>query len=363
MKKLLALAMVFCMALVGTATASAAEVPPNGDNQTSAVTIQKINTVNFKEAEKESSQNFLKINSENFSFPKLDSKSDNAKNPAKTNGIWQIVDPVFVGNGNLTTSTDLYLVQTTSSTTAFLKLASSNSALISALYIVNSDGSLSPTGFGVYANGSDNYGVLAAGNYAIAIGSSNGNARGSYTLMWNCSNPSGASAIVDKTSDLSRVVLFYSNDSILSNGNNIMTDLKWEEHETWYTDYGYSGRDMIIDTITSKGTYLGSFTSSAPYSTNRALFIDVSRGSYLYFNSYYQNINGSVTHIMNYFDPSGLETPRWLGDAPTDSAWGSHYIVIDLNTFKVIDFLSPFNYHYTQDGGRTYSLGNITRIG
>ena len=66
---------------------------------------------------------------------------------------------------------------------------------------------------------------------------------------------------------------------------------------------------------------------------------------------------------MDYTDPSGLHTPRTLGDAATDYDWGSHYVVIDLNTFQVVDFLSPFNYHYTQTGGRTYSLSNITQIG
>lgn len=340
-------------------SAFAAEIPLGEEYQSSPATLQELNAVNLEGAKDVASQEFLEITSENYDIP----EPNRTKSTVSTMGTWSIPDPVFVGNGNLTTSNDLYVVQNTSSSTVFLKLASSNSNLLAVLYKVNADGSLTSTGFGVYANGSDNYGVLGAGTYAIVIGSSDGNARGTYTLMWNRSNPSGANSIIDKTSDLSRVVLFYNNSKILSNGDNIMTDLKWSESETWSLPNGYRARDMKIDSITSSGTYLGGFSSSAPYSTNRALFIEVSRGSYLYFNSYYQNIVGDVTHIMDWFDPSGLKTPRWLGDAATDFDWGSHYIVIDLNTFNVIEFLSPFNFHYTQQGGRTYTLTNISKIG
>ena len=119
---------------------------------------------------------------------------------------------------------------------------------------------------------------------------------------------------------------------------------------------------MEISSITSKGTYFASFNSSKPYNASNALLIEVSQGSYLYFNSYYRNDKGQVTHVMDYTDPSGLKTPRTLGKEPTDFIWGKHYIVIDLDTFKVVEFLSPFNYHYTKEGGRTFSLSQMTRI-
>lgn len=339
-------------------------------------TVQQIGSSEFDKAEKIESQKIQEITVDNFRMPQLNVKPDlrlesqkksatenNSASEVATNSIWQINDPVFLGDGNLTSSYDLYLVNTSSEATAFLKLASSSSELIAVLYKVDAQGNLTNTGFGAYANDSDNFGVLAAGNYAIAITSFSGNATGTYTLMWNCSNPSGASSIIGRTSDLSRVVLFYSNNIIRSNGNDLMTDLKWEEHETWYLPLGYSARDMVIDSITSSGTYLGSFTSSKPYTANNALFIEVSRGSYLYSNSYYRNDEGEVVHVIDYTDPSGLKTPRWLGEAATDFNWGSHYIVIDLDTFQVVEFLSPFNYHYTKDGGRTYTLSNITQIG
>lgn len=357
LKKLLLFVLTLAMGI--NASVFAAETPLGEEYQTSPVTVQELNAVNLEEAKDAATQEILEITTDNYDFP----EPNRAKSSISTKGTWSIPDPVFVGNGDLTTSNDLYVVQNTSSSTVFLKLASSNPNLLAVLYKVNTDGSLTSTGFGVYANGSDNYGVLGAGTYAIVIGSSDGNARGTYTLMWNRSNPSGANSIIDKTSDLSRVVLFYNNNKILSNGDNIMTGLKWSETEEWSLPYGYRARDMKIDSITSSATYLGEFSSSAPYSTKRALFIEISRGSYLYFNSFYENKAGDVTHIMDWIDPSGLKTPRWLGDAATDFDWGSHYIVIDLNTFSVVEFLSPFNFHYTQQGGRTYTLTNISMIG
>lgn len=370
LKKLLTVIMVMALSVGISGNTYAQEVSADGKESSLAV-IQQVAPLNYEEAESNNSCEFLDINNDNFNFQQISGNVyDKAAiqtdlettSKATPNGIWRINDPVFVGSGNLTEATDIYLVNTTSPATVFLKLSSSNSNLLAVLYEVKSDGTLSSLGFGAYANGSDSYGVLNPGSYAIVIGSSDGSARGSYTLMWNRANPSGANRIINKTSDLSRVVLYYNDNEIRSNGNNIITDLKWEEHETWYLPLGYSARDMEIDNITSKGTYIGSFSSSAPYSTDNALLIKVDRGSYLYFNSYYRNDMGDVVHIMDYFDPSGQKTPRTLGKEPVDSTWGDHYIVIDLNTFKVVEFLSPFNFHYTKDGGRTYS-SNVTKIG
>lgn len=284
---------------------------------------------------------------------------------AMTRDVWNLADPIFVGNGQLTSSVDFYIVSLTTPSIAFLKLASGNTNLMALVYQLNSDGTVgNSTGLGVMANGNSANLGLTTGNYVIAVGSSTGNERGNYTLMWNRSNPaSGAKYLLNQSNDLTRVVLFYSNNQILSNGTNIVPTIAWEDHKTWVTNYGYTARDMVIDTITSSGTYLGSFSSSAPYSTSNALFIEIARGSYLYKTSVNYSSGGDVSLTMDWNDPSGLKTPRWLGDTPTDFNWGSHYIVIDLNTFAVVEFLSPFNYYYTDKGGRTYTLSNISQLG
>jgi hypothetical protein len=335
---MVALIMIFGM----NSNVFATDGVPNVNDKSEGI-AQKISNSDFEQAEKMEAQDIQKITLDDSSFPQLkvntNFKIDTLKNynniennstqGISINSTWQINDPVFVGDGNLTGAYDIYLVNASSNRTAALKLAASSSELIA---------------------------------YAIVIGSSSGKVTGTYTLMWNCSNPSGAKSIINRTSDLARVVLFYSNNEIRSNGDNIITNLKWEEHETWYLPLGYSARDMSISAITSKGTYLASFNSSKPYTANNALLIDVSKGSYLYFNSYYSNDKGDVVHVMNYIDPSGLKTPRTLGNSSTDFDWGNHYIVINLDTFEVAEFLSPFNYHYTKDGGRTYSLNNVTRV-
>ena len=285
-------------------------------------------------------------------------------NALKTRENWAINKPVFVGEGTLTDSIDIYVVTLTSKQLSFLKLNSSNSNLMAVLYYVE-DGMIlgESTGWGVYANGGENYINIPAGQYAIVVGSSTGAERGDYQSMWNCSNPSGATGIVDTTDDLSRVVLYYNNSTILSNGLNILEDLKWEEHETWYMPLGYSARDMSMTLIDAKGIYLGSFSSSAPYSAPNALLVDVQRGTWTYANSYYQNNVGDVTHVINWYDPSGMKTPRTFGEGPDDFSYGPNYIVINLDTFEVCEFLSPFNYHYTENGGRTFTLTNLRQLG
>lgn len=183
-------------------------------------------------------------------------------------GAWAIQDPVFVGNRNLTDSYDFYVVNLAAKQLAFLKLDSSNPNLLAVLYTINNGSLGSSTGWGVTANSGASFINVPAGQYAILIGSSSGAEVGNYKLMWNCSNPSGANAILNYTDDLSRVVLYYSNSNIMSNGTNIIDGLKWEDHETWYLPLGYSARDMSMSVASNngvKGVYLGSFSSSASF--------------------------------------------------------------------------------------------------
>ncbi|MDR2024184.1 MAG: hypothetical protein LBQ71_13310 [Hungatella sp.] len=262
-------------------------------------------------------------------------------------------------------SYDIYVVNLTAKQLAFLKLDSSNSNLMAVLYTVNNGMLGSSTNWGITANSGESFINVPAGQYALVIGSASGTETGTYKLMWNCSNPSGATSIINYTNDLSRVVLYYNNSTILSNGTNIINGLKWEEHETWYLPLGYSARDMSMTVASTNGVrsvYLGSFSSSAPYSAPNALLIDVNRGTWSYFNSYYANDTGDVTHIMDWYDISGLKTPRTFGDEYADFSYGPNYIVINLDTFEICEFLSPFNYHYTTSGGRTFSLTNLKKI-
>lgn len=50
-----------------------------------------------------------------------------------------------------------------------------------------------------------------------------------------------------------------------------------------------------------------------------------------------------------------------LGDDILDSYFGPHYLVVDLNTNEVIDFISDFNYFYKIEG-RKATLNNLIPI-
>lgn len=83
---------------------------------------------------------------------------------------------------------------------------------------------------------------------------------------------------------------------------------------------------------------------------------------YSYIDRYYQNTGGNVTSWMKWEDPVlGLETPRVLGDDVLDSYFGPHYLVVDLNTNEVIDFVSDFNFFYASQS-RTSSASNLILI-
>ena len=80
-----------------------------------------------------------------------------------------------------------------------------------------------------------------------------------------------------------------------------------------------------------------------------------------YCNSYYYNNAGDLKHEMNYTDLSGIKTPRVFGEEATDFEYGPSYLVVDLDTLKVVDYISPFNYYY-QVGGRTYTSSNVQQL-
>ena len=65
---------------------------------------------------------------------------------------------------------------------------------------------------------------------------------------------------------------------------------------------------------------------------------------------------------MYWEDPiTGLKTPRYLGDYPDDEEFAPHYLVIDLNTDEVVDFVSKFNYFYLING-RESTISNLIQI-
>lgn len=279
--------------------------------------------------------------------------------PLQTRDMGSTDAPVFHVNGNLDEAYDIYVTSLSDQQLIFMQLDSSNSDLKAIICEVSADGNVDlNTGVGIKANTGYGFVTKPAGMYAIVIFGSE--AGGDYTLYWNASNPAGAKYVINMTPDLSRVDLFYSNSQVCSNGVNILSGLSWDYHETWHQPNGYTARDMSITMHSAKGIYRGSFSSSE-YSAPNALLVDVGIASWSYSTSFYVNVGGDVTHQINSIDPSGLDTPRTFGEGYADYT-DHNYIIIDLDQFQVCEFLSPFNYFYTEQGGRTFSLTNLEKF-
>lgn len=284
----------------------------------------------------------------------------------KARGTWVLADEIFNGYGDLTAadSIDMYIVQTAKDTAPAMKIVSDNPNLIVRLYFLDmSTGNAEGTT--IYDQAGDDtpniLGTMPAGDYVLGVYSLDQNQpAGDYTLMWNCANPGGAVSIVDFDSNLTSVILGYNNPpAIYCNGTDWLTDLSWEEHYTFSYGSGYSGRDQSISNITVRQVNVGTYQTNK-YSTNNALFVEVGVGSlWTIMRSQYSNINGSVTHIMDYTDATGQETPRRFTDIDVMEPLGPHYIVIDLDTFNVVDFASPYNYLWLS--GQTTGSATFTR--
>lgn len=360
MKKVLSLLCAFALMMSASVTTFAAEINESAldDNE------------NLERVAANIQSNFVAVDSENSdsvisSYNTVE--DDNLQFNMKARDTWRLADEIFNGQESVTASDpiDMYIVQTTTDRAAAMKIVSSNSNLIVRLYILDmSTGNA--TGTNIYDSANDSgpevLGTLPAGNYVLGVYSTDSSTpAGSYTLMWNCSNPAGASTVVDYNSNLTKVVLGYANRiAIYCNGVNWLDGLEWEEHYTFSYGNSYTGRDQSISNITVRSVNIGSYTTNK-YSTNNALFVSVGVGTlWTIMRSQYTNNYGDVTHVMNYFDATGRETPRRL-DA-LDMEYGPHYIVIDMNTNQVVDFASPYNYLWQSGqitGSASFTATNI----
>ncbi len=264
---------------------------------------------------------------------------------------WRLVQEIYNGTGSLSAddSEDFYIVQTTEAKSAALKIVSDNPNVVVQLCMLDlSTGNISRTNFydGADGSGANVLTNLPAGDYALSIYSANPNEpAGDYTLMWNCANPKGASTIVHISDDIRNITLGYKDTvEIYCNGYEWLKDIQWTEHYTFAWSNGYSGRDQDIDDVKVKKVHKGRYDSKK-YQTNNALFVEAGEGSLWSFTqSYFQNDEGDVTHIIDWNDATGQKTPRRFDSTDVTAPLGPHYLVIDIDTAKVVDFASNYNY-------------------
>lgn len=377
MKKSLNLILTFTL-ILGFSTVTFATSSIDNNFETLTKPVNYINSTDIKNLNTEKLNDFT-ISNIDTRFPKDVSILDNNptvksfSNTKNNRGAWFLNDPYGVVDGNLSTQNDFYLVENTSDTYAFLKLTADDPNLLAILYYMDEEGNLTgSTGFGVYANDSFDYVGLPPGQYAIVIGSSNGEARGAYSLHWNRSNPFRQGNETVKpliiSNDLMQIVLYYNDKKILNNGHNVVSDYSYEYNRELYVPSGYGYYKTSISNVYDTGSmFLGNFSymdgdGHTSYSTNNALIVEARRSAYTYIERYYQNINGNVVSKMSWNDPfTDLKSPRPLGDDELDRELGPHYVVFDLNTNELVDFVSLFNYPYMRLG-REAHMSNLQQI-
>jgi hypothetical protein len=129
----------------------------------------------------------------------------------------------------------------------------------------------------------------------------------------------------------------------------------WNVVDTTSLAYGFDQiTHNLIPQLTNNGKFFASVTASryTLANGNAQLFPVLSGSSYMLFRSYYQNVSGNVTHIMDFDDVRGIQTPRTLTNddaeyfsgVPGTSVVG--YLVYDIINEEVVDFYSIFNYYY-----------------
>lgn len=329
---------------------------------------------NIQKVADEIKENFIidEIPEYNQIVNEINISSDVVEINNKSRGLWQITEDMYVGGGQLTSGNvqDAYIVQTNEDKAAALKIISDNPYITVRLCKLDLN-TMIAEGTNFYDAGHDNYaqalGTMLAGDYALMVYSSNESyPAGNYTLMWNITNPAGASSIVDINEDLTKVALGYldfnqpKTPAIFCNGSNWLDGLEWRDSQTFPIDYGHRGLGQHISEITVRNVNKGSYNTNKK-TVNNALFIEVGVDSlWTYMNSYYQNINGGVTHWMDYFDASGRKTPRRLDEYDFRDRY--HYVVIDMDKNVVVDFASPYNYWWLTGqttGSATFTATNI----
>lgn len=383
-KKALSLLLVFSM-MFGISTSSfASEEENNIQNADSEIITQEItdappeigNNLSMDELESlaQSMQDNITDEDGSFESPDMNTiteieEQDNGAIEVNTKArdTWRITDSIFNGDGQLSASDplDMYILSTTTDTTPVLKVQSGDSNVLAQLFVLDTaTGNASPTNFIDQAG--DSAAAIAvslpAGDYILAVGSANNSSTAAYTLMWNCSNPANPTRVIYSSPNLDLVTLGYGYQQIKSNGTNLVasSNLKWEEEYTLTVGNSFWHRSQDISEVRINKLHLGKFFTNK-YSTNNALFIEVGEGTlWSILRSSYENVDGDVTHIMDWEDATGRKTPRRFDQI--DMEFGPHYIVVDLEQNLIVDFASPYNYLWQSGeikGSKTFTAKDI----
>lgn len=169
----------------------------------------------------------------------------------------------------------------------------------------------------------------------------------SYNIYMNASSPSGANLVMSSSSALQSVAWGYPNGNVYLNDAyicntqktpNINPHLDWQRHFYFSSGGNYTAREHdISDARVSRITTRVNYSSAYASSDNAVLLILDKDTLFTYFESEFRS--GPPTYYHSSFvDTTGRTTPRRLDFI--DMAGDPDILVYDLNTGKVIDFVS-----------------------
>lgn len=262
---------------------------------------------------------------------------------------------------------DMYVWSLKHSASVAFKITSNDPNYVAAVYTLDmTTGEASPLNFGDYAGDNNaNYMVnMPAGDYAIFVYSRTSTSGSDYSLMLNASNPVNATHVMAESSNLAKVIFFYANNStksmVYSNGTCLTNDLSWDRRLV--ANYGggnYTARQCQVglagsDTaVNIKGICVGEYSSDYAGYISNAMLVELGEGTVFHVT---RTVSVNPEIVLDHTDYKGLTTPRGLIDMIDINSSCAHYLVVDLNTGKVVDFASIANIFYSKGWTEKYTL-------
>jgi len=267
---------------------------------------------------------------------------------------YNITGTLLNHNDSLTAAdpTDFYFFSVSDPRMLIFKIQSANPNYRVDLYQIDWNANTAyPAGLGS-TSGNDALAGIGSGDWAVQV-TSTGSVGNAYTIQLNASAPGGANSLMDASATLQSVIWsypnkdLYMNDSFIANTSNtadINPHLKWTRVFENSEGGNYQTRthdidDVRVSSITTRVNYSSNYASS-----NNAVLIVLNEGTlFTYSESKFQSSGG---YALSFVDLNGRPTPRRFDFI--DMAGDPDILVYDLNTNKVIDFVSNLNYYYAK---------------
>ncbi|SDZ09112.1 hypothetical protein SAMN05421736_10640 [Evansella caseinilytica] len=248
---------------------------------------------------------------------------------------------------------DFYFFSVPDERNIILRILSNNSNYRVDIYEVDwSTGTAYPTNFGTSSGNTVIGSGLYASDWALVV-TSTGTVGDTYSVQMNIASSGGT--IISASAALQSVVVRYPNNDLYLNEHyiantteaaNTNPHLDWERRFYFSYDGNYQSRthdisDARVSYISTRANYQSSYASS----NNVVLIVLNIDTLFTYFESEFRS--GPPTYYYSSFvDTTGRTTPRRLDSI--DLARNPDILVYDLNTNKVIDFVSNLNYYYAR---------------